>query len=261
MVLSERSTGCEATLQLGGDIPGTLCGYDGSGSPLGQDGLAGVAVSPLEGSGSGNWDDYYQRSTPPLARLGNGDRSLLFPFANLIPLTSAFGWRLHPLFGDWRLHTGADFGADHGTPVYAAISGQVTVADFLGGYGLTVVIQRDNQEQEVLYGHLSEIFVRSGDRITQGTPIGRVGSTGNSTGPHLHLELRQWTPQGWVAVDPQPYLGGTAGELIAAVDPVTGQPLDLQMLGAGFVDGPTPLEEAVSWFLDRLEKLNTIAQR
>jgi hypothetical protein len=92
-------------------------------------------------------------------------------------------------------------GAPQGTPVIAAVSGEVATADYLGGYGLAVVIRQEEGTQESLYGHLSEVFVKQGDLVNQGTVIGRVGSTGFSTGPHLHFEWRQLTPNGWVAVD------------------------------------------------------------
>jgi murein DD-endopeptidase MepM/ murein hydrolase activator NlpD len=71
----------------------------------------------------------------------------------------------------------------------------------MGGYGLTIVVQHQDGKDLSLYGHLSEIFVRPGDRVEQGNVIGRVGSTGNSTGPHLHFEWRHLTPNGWVALD------------------------------------------------------------
>jgi murein DD-endopeptidase MepM/ murein hydrolase activator NlpD len=116
-------------------------------------------------------------------------------------ISSPFGWRVHPIFGGVRMHTGTDIAAPAGTPVVATYSGRVTVADFVGGYGLTVVLRHDDRTIETIYGHLSEIFVRPGDTIQQGEVIGRVGSTGNSTGPHLHFELRKPTANGWVAVN------------------------------------------------------------
>jgi septal ring factor EnvC (AmiA/AmiB activator) len=85
--------------------------------------------------------------------------------------------------------------------VLAAFSGKVAIADFMGGYGLAVVLQHDNGTEESLYGHLSEIFVKPGETVKQGEVIGRVGSTGLSTGPHLHFEFRKQTPNGWVVMD------------------------------------------------------------
>jgi murein DD-endopeptidase MepM/ murein hydrolase activator NlpD len=105
--------------------------------------------------------------------------------------------------------------------VIAVLSGRVTVADWLGGYGLTVIIEHNDQTQ-TLYAHLSELFVKPGDRIAQGEVLGRVGSTGNSTGPHLHFEMRHLTAQGWVAVDPtQAFDAFALGEPHLQAEPVT----------------------------------------
>ena len=88
-----------------------------------------------------------------------------------------------------------------GAPVVATGSGTIVSAGWLGGYGKAIVIQH-NGVQQTLYGHLSEVFVQPGQQIEQGTVIGRVGSSGNSTGPHLHFETRSATADGWIAVDP-----------------------------------------------------------
>jgi murein DD-endopeptidase MepM/ murein hydrolase activator NlpD len=135
-------------------------------------------------------------------KVGNGDLQLIFPLPFAVPFTSGFGWRIHPVSGESRFHQGVDLGAALGTPVVATLSGKVVLADWVGGYGMTVVIAHNNGTQETLYGHLSEILVRPGDQVEQGTIIGRVGSTGLSTGPHLHFELRQLTADGWVPTDP-----------------------------------------------------------
>lgn len=137
----------------------------------------------------------------PFGRMGNGNLKLMFPLAIPAPITSLFGWRIHPITGEQRMHTGTDIGAPMGTPVLAALAGRVLLADFLGGYGLTIALEHSDGSQQTLYGHLSEIFVKPGELIQQGAAIGRVGSTGNSTGPHLHFELRQLTDEGWVAMD------------------------------------------------------------
>jgi murein DD-endopeptidase MepM/ murein hydrolase activator NlpD len=124
---------------------------------------------------------------------------------------------MHPITGNPRLHTGTDLGAPLGTPVLAAYAGNVALADFLGGYGLTVVLDHNKFTQQTLYGHLSEIFVQPGERVEQGTVIGRVGSTGNSTGPHLHFETRQLTPEGWVATDSGAELEYSLAQLVKAL--------------------------------------------
>jgi murein DD-endopeptidase MepM/ murein hydrolase activator NlpD len=91
--------------------------------------------------------------------------------------------------------------APSGTPIVAVANGRVVVANWHGGYGKTVVIEHNGRLQ-TLYGHMSEIFVQEGQEIKQGTVIGQVGSTGASTGPHLHFETKLPTAEGWVAVDP-----------------------------------------------------------
>lgn len=137
------------------------------------------------------------------ANTGAGENStqLIYPLSSVAPTTSNFGWRTHPITGSRRFHSGIDLGAPMGAPVVAAGSGIIVSAGWLGGYGKTIVIQH-NGVQQTLYGHLSEFFVQPGQRIEQGTVIGRVGSTGNSTGPHLHFETKVATADGWVAVDP-----------------------------------------------------------
>jgi murein DD-endopeptidase MepM/ murein hydrolase activator NlpD len=133
---------------------------------------------------------------------GNGNTSIIFPLSIPAPITSAFGWRIHPALGSSRFHSGTDLGAPTGTPVVAALAGQVSVANFLGGYGLAVVLQHEKATKETLYGHLSEILVKQGEEVKQGEVIGLVGSTGLSTGPHLHFEIRKLTAEGWANLDP-----------------------------------------------------------
>jgi murein DD-endopeptidase MepM/ murein hydrolase activator NlpD len=104
-------------------------------------------------------------------------------------LTSRFGVRRHPISGDLRLHSGVDLAAPPGTPVYAPTAGYVSAATWNGGYGLFVAIEHGGGMQ-TRYGHLSRLAVASGQYVAAGTVIGYVGSTGNSTGPHLHYEVR-----------------------------------------------------------------------
>ena len=138
----------------------------------------------------------------PSAAHGNGDRSLLFPVLGEAFASSGFGWRLHPVLGTWRMHAGRDFAAPEGAPVVAALSGSVLSSGLAGGYGIAVELEHANPRRRTLYGHLSEIYVRPGQRVRQGEVIGRVGNTGLSTGPHLHFELRRSNGSGWIAVDP-----------------------------------------------------------
>ncbi|MGP1385879.1 MAG: peptidoglycan DD-metalloendopeptidase family protein [Thainema sp.] len=137
-----------------------------------------------------------------LATPAFGVSGFQFPLSIPAPITSPVGWRIHPISGQHRFHAGTDFGAPTGTPVVAARSGQVAIADYIGGYGATVVLDHADYNQQTLYAHLSQILVPLGTWVEAGTVIGLVGSTGNSTGPHLHFEVRQLTDRGWVAVNP-----------------------------------------------------------
>ncbi|WP_231636965.1 MULTISPECIES: peptidoglycan DD-metalloendopeptidase family protein [Planktothricoides] len=159
-----------------------------------------------------------KRAARPQGRIGNGNTQMIFPLAIPAPITSLFGWRTHPITGDRRFHNGIDFGAPMGTPVLAAYAGQVAIADWLGGYGLTVVLDHAQGSAETLYGHLSELFVKEGEEVKQGDVIGLVGSTGNSTGPHLHFELRELTREGWVALDPGTQLEYAMAELAGMLE-------------------------------------------
>lgn len=105
-------------------------------------------------------------------------------------LTSGFGLRRHPLLEIARMHTGVDWSAPPGTPVIAAGRGRVTFAAAKGEYGNAVVIEHGGGWQ-TLYGQLLRIDVREGECVGFGAPIGRVGSTGLSAGPHLHFEVLQ----------------------------------------------------------------------
>ena len=103
---------------------------------------------------------------------------------------SAYGWRIHPIWGDMRFHAGEDIGAPTGTPILAADSGIATVIPDNGnGYGNYVIINHGGG-RTTLYAHMSGFAVSNGASATQGQTIGYVGSTGNSTGPHLHFEVR-----------------------------------------------------------------------
>lgn len=106
-------------------------------------------------------------------------------------VSSGFGGRLHPIFKNWRQHTGADFAAPRGTPVWSTADGIVEFAGIRGGYGNAIEV-RHNSGITTLYGHLQGFAsgVRKGTRVSQGQTIGFVGSTGYATGPHLHYEFK-----------------------------------------------------------------------
>jgi murein DD-endopeptidase MepM/ murein hydrolase activator NlpD len=116
-------------------------------------------------------------------------------------LTSRFGNRQHPMGGGSKFHTGLDIAAQYGATVVAADSGRVVEAGWHGLLGKTVVI-RHSKTYETLYGHNSYLLVHPGDYVRKGQPIARVGTTGMSTGPHVHFELHK----NGQPINPLPYL-------------------------------------------------------
>jgi len=117
------------------------------------------------------------------------------------PVVSGFGYRDNPIGGGSGFHSGLDIAASSGTPIRACRSGTVMIAGWQGGYGNAVVIDHGGG-MATLYGHQSQIAVSVGEKVLAGEVIGYVGSTGNSTGPHLHFEVRiSGNP-----VDPTPYI-------------------------------------------------------
>jgi hypothetical protein len=163
-----------------------------------------VPVSALLSGAGGSFrlTDVFRVTPRPAPIGGNGNARLLYPLIGSAVTTSGFGWRLHPVLGSWLMHSGRDLAAPEGTPVVAALTGRVVSSGLAGGYGLAVEIEHDRPLRRTLYGHLSELYVKEGDTVRQGEVIGRVGSTGLSTGPHLHFELRLPQDGGWVATDP-----------------------------------------------------------
>ncbi len=116
-----------------------------------------------------------------------GTGILAFPSDGAI--TSSFGYRMHPILGYDRFHSGLDFGADYGSPIRAADAGVVIFSGWYGGYGQALIIDHGKNET-TLYGHASELYVREGQPVQRGQTIAAVGSSGLSTGPHLHFEVR-----------------------------------------------------------------------
>ena len=179
-----------------------------------------VPVSALLAGGRGGFrlESVFAVTPRPLPVQGNGNRALLFPVVGQAFTSSGFGWRLHPLLGSWLMHSGRDFAAPEGAPVVAALSGTVLSSGLAGGYGIAIELDHREPRRRTLYGHLSEFYVKAGQSVQQGEVIGRVGSTGLSTGPHLHFELREPSAQTWHAVDPGDF--DMAGIMAPGEDPV-----------------------------------------
>ncbi|MGP1471784.1 MAG: murein hydrolase activator EnvC family protein [Schwartzia sp. (in: firmicutes)] len=116
-------------------------------------------------------------------------------------ITSPFGWRVHPISGDARFHSGIDIGGDYGDPIHAAAAGQVIYSGWISGYGYAVILDHGGGIS-TLYGHNEALAVSEGQMVAQGQVIAYCGSTGNSTGPHCHFEVRE----GGEPVEPLGYL-------------------------------------------------------
>jgi len=117
-----------------------------------------------------------------------GDLSFELPLAGR--LTSNYGVRIDPVDGSHKHHAGLDLAAPKGDPIHAAEDGVVVFSGIKGGYGNTVMVKHDNTYTS-LYGHASELKVKEGQKVQKGDVIALVGSTGKSTGPHLHFEIRK----------------------------------------------------------------------
>jgi murein DD-endopeptidase MepM/ murein hydrolase activator NlpD len=248
VIVNERSSGCQATLSGSQAVASSLCAappvpsiYAASeqaneippawtqnrwAAPVSSvaEGGAAAPVSAQTIQGALNYTAVPMRNIAvkpftganPLKWILNGER-MIFPLATPVDITSVFGWRVHPITGAWRFHSGTDLGAPMGTPVLAAYSGKVSLAEVLGGYGLSILLDHNQGKQETRYAHLSAVFVTPGQWVQQGTVIGLVGSTGNSTGPHLHFEALQATAEGMTAVDPGAELQSTMVQLAKAL--------------------------------------------
>ena len=136
---------------------------------------------------------------------------------------SAFGWRLDPFTGQSALHTGLDFQADTGTPILAAAGGVVIAQEFHPAYGNMIELDHGNQ-LVTRYAHASRTLVKQGDLVRRGQKIAEVGSTGRSTGPHLHFEV---LVQG-VFQDPQKFFNAGSGKAADTVAAISRTPLVAQ---------------------------------
>ena len=127
----------------------------------------------------------YSDSTNSSAVISNGS----WPVPGYSRISSPFGYRIHPVLGVKKLHTGIDIPAPTGTPAVAVSSGTVIYSGVQGSYGNTVMIRHDNGLVS-LYAHNSSLVVNVGDKVEKGQVVAKIGSTGRSTGPHLHFEIR-----------------------------------------------------------------------
>ena len=134
----------------------------------------------------------------------------LTPIVGDLRRTSAFGPRIHPITGIQHHHTGVDYAAPTGTPVRSVLDSEVVFAGPKGGYGQLVEL-RHSDGTTTRYAHLDRIDVSLGQRLTRGELVGTVGSTGQSTGPHLHFEVRQ----NGQPIDPEPFLRAQKAGLAA----------------------------------------------
>jgi len=148
-----------------------------------------------------------QQKALEAARAKTASKNVIIPGTGIFalpsdaPTSSPFGWRIHPILGYRRFHAGLDFAAGSGSTIRAADSGTVIFAGWYGGYGKAVIISH-SKGITTLYGHTSELYISEGQTVQKGQAIAAVGSTGLSTGPHLHFEVRRdGTP-----VDPANYL-------------------------------------------------------
>lgn len=119
----------------------------------------------------------------------SGNGKFILPIASYTRISSPFGYRIHPITGTRKLHTGIDYAAPHGTAIYAAEDGVVLTSGWINGYGYTITINHGSG-YVTLYAHCSTLVATAGQRVVQGQTIARVGSTGNSTGNHLHFEVK-----------------------------------------------------------------------
>ncbi len=151
---------------------------------------------------------------PAIASRGSDNPTVImqtggYPLPYSVAVTSGYGWRMNPVTAIWSFHSGIDLGAPFGTPVLAAKAGRVDFAGWGDGYGN--LVELDHGSTGTRYAHLEAIYVYQGQQVAQGQQLGIVGSTGRSTGPHLHFEIMVPSGDGWVALDPAPYLNRIAG--------------------------------------------------
>ena len=119
------------------------------------------------------------------------------------PVTSPFGWRVHPISGEWKFHAGVDLGFEYGAGIVALFDGDVIISTNLDdGYGNQILLYHPHLDAYTRYAHCAQLFVGVGDHVRVGEIIATVGSTGYSTGPHLHLEYIPRVGDQYIYTDP-----------------------------------------------------------
>jgi len=133
-----------------------------------------------------------------------GERAIPLPLKYMNAVTSPYGWRIHPVYKSRRFHTGLDLAAPKGTPVYSFENGMVVYAGYYGAFGKTVIV--DHGEIKTMYAHLSRFSVEKSDEVNAGDKLGEVGTSGTSTGYHLHFEIKKLEDGAISTVNPVNYL-------------------------------------------------------
>lgn len=185
----------------GGVTPNLYLPGDGASGEVGRDALASAGGPRpnfyLDGPAGTQWDLWTPERKLPAAASEAAARvadmvggRFIVPVATFKRLSSKFGYRVHPIKGGRRMHKGLDFSAKTGTRILAADSGKVIWSGWKGGYGYCLQIDHQNG-YTTTYGHCSKLVADVGDNVRRGEYVAEVGSTGHSTGPHLHFEVRK----------------------------------------------------------------------
>jgi hypothetical protein len=188
---------------------------------------------------------FFQLILAPCAAQANSYASfdaipMTLPVRGSIVVTSPFGWRTHPIYGTAKFHSGTDLAAEENQPVLAAASGIVSYAGWISGYGNAVIIEHENGIS-TLYAHNNSLTVWEGASVRQGEQIAIAGSTGNSTGPHVHFEIRR-------NGEPVSPVGFISQDLSAEGEAVYGEMMDSLFYKLNFdagADFGKPIREAV----------------
>jgi murein DD-endopeptidase MepM/ murein hydrolase activator NlpD len=193
--LVSRAIAFEATIREAGEFDFNYLEHDEllhgiSGSPLHDVGGGEFSVAPIISM----YPEHEAPQQTTVLEYIDAQTDLLRKVPISLPIkggriSSGYGNRISPFSRRRHMHHGMDFAVDRSTPVLSTADGKVVYSGYKGGYGKVVIIEHGNRT-ETLYGHLSKTLVKPGDVVCRGEQVGLVGSTGNSTGPHLHYEVR-----------------------------------------------------------------------